>query len=318
MSTSPILSICIPAYNRPNWLRRALESIMLTNSDIQEAIEIIVTDDSSDSKCGEVAQEILKAWKGEWFYSFNNPRLGMAQNWNRSIKLASGEYVLILHDDDFLLKDALADIVRAIAQAEKQHLVLLFGVVVVNETEQIIKQQNFRKPIYLPPKQALIKLLSNSSFVRFPAIVIQRHLFTEVGYFNPEWGEPTDIEMWIRLFSRYGVLCLPFATCAYTVHSQALTMGMFKEQTIDTLLKLFVEVDKLKILNQEESEQCQSLFIHQFILAGAYRQLKRKQWSKFQKTMKLFELEKIRHLTIPTKWLLIRASFSLISRFTAI
>jgi hypothetical protein len=33
--------------------------------------------------------------------------------------------------------------------------------------------------------------------------------------------------MWVRLFSRYGVRCLPHATCAYTIHEAAAITGMW-------------------------------------------------------------------------------------------
>ncbi len=43
MSETPILSICIPAYNRPLWFRRALTSIVVGNEPYASSIEIIVT-----------------------------------------------------------------------------------------------------------------------------------------------------------------------------------------------------------------------------------------------------------------------------------
>lgn len=87
-------SICIPAYNRPQWLKRALESITEQNN--INGVEIIVADDSSDGKCHQVTNEILENWLGKWHYVANQPRLGMAENWNHSIQIASGEYILPL------------------------------------------------------------------------------------------------------------------------------------------------------------------------------------------------------------------------------
>lgn len=307
------LSICIPAYNRPQWLKRALKSII--SQEILEEIEIIITDDSSDEKCHQVTNEVLENWLGQWKYESNQPRSGMTENWNHSIKLASGEYVLVLHDDDFLLINSLKDILETIEQYQNKYAVLLFGVNVVNEQERVLKKQTFKQQQYLPPKQALIRLLSNSSFVRFPAIVLQRRVLQEVGYFNPIWGEPTDLDMWIRLFSRYGVLCLPDVTCAYTVHSQALTMGVFNEQTIKTLLDIFARVD---VLSKNELEQCKATFFHQFILAGAFRKLRRGQLQEFSEVMQLFELPKLQDLKCPSKWLLLRWGFEVLGKLSFI
>lgn len=314
MQSSPALSICIPTYNRLNWLKRALTSITIANSEVSQDIEIIVSDDSSDIACAEVVQEVLRSWSGQWKYVANQPRLGMAENWNHSIQLASGEYVLILHDDDFLLTGAAENILNGISQFREQYPVLLFGTHVVNEKEQILKKQTYKKQRYLPPKTALINLLSNSSFVRFPAIVIERRVFEEVGYFDPTWEEPTDVEMWIRLFSRYGVCCLPFATCAYTIHSQALTMGVFNEKTVSILLEIFEQVSALDILSASQLKICQAKFFHQFILGGAFRKLRRRLFREFHQIMQLFKLPTIKNLNPSTKWWFFRVSFGAIDQ----
>ena len=317
MQSSPALSICIPAYNRPDWLKRAITSITVANSEVWQDIEIIVSDDSSDPACAEVAQETLECWRGRWKYTANRPRLGMAENWNHSIQLASGEYVLVLHDDDFLLAGAAEKILKAISWAREQYPVLLCGVQVVNEKERVLKRQTFKKQQYLSPKTALINLLSNSSFVRFPAIAMQRRVFEEVGYFNPTFGEPTDIDMWIRLFSHYGVFCLPFTTCAYTVHSQALTMGVFNKNTVRTLLEFFNRVSALNLLSSSELKNCQAKFLHQFVLGGAFRKLRRGQLEEFHQIMQLFKLPTIKSLTPPMKWRFLRFYFEVYDRIYA-
>jgi len=183
----------------------------------------------------------------------------------------------------------------------------------VDAEGMVMKRQVYEKDQFLQPREALLRLLSVSSFVRFPAIVIRRSLFSEVGLFRAEWQEPCDVDMWIRLFANYGVFCSQSVTAAYRVHSQALTMGVFNERVIDLLLGLFKEVSQFSVLSTEELEQCQSLFLHQFILAGAWRQLRRRQWQEFKKVMGLFGLARIKNLDCPKKWLLLKTGFSLLS-----
>lgn len=309
MNSSPLLSICIPAYNRPEWLKRAITSITAVNPQFSQEVEIIVSDDSSDATCGLIAEELLDYWTGKAKYQANSPRLGMAENWNQAIKLASGEYIVVLHDDDFLLPGGVENLIKTLKTVKDKYHVLLFGVEVVNEQEKVLKTQTFIQTQYLPPPQALISLLSNSSWVRFPAIAIQRQVFNEVSYFDPQWGEPTDIDMWIRLFSRYGVYCVSLTTCAYTVHSQALTMGVFNQNTVTTLLGFFDRVASLNLLTDSELKDCQSKFFHQFILAGAFRMLRRGRLEEFKQVMQLFNLPVIKDLKPPKKWLVIKFIF---------
>ncbi len=285
----PLVSICIPAYNRPIWLKRAILSVIDQQQASQE-IELIISDDSTDLQSQQVVNNILSNWPGQWQYFRNINNLGMAQNWNQAIKLANGSYILLLHDDDFLYPNSLQAIISTLKS--QTNLVFLFGVKVVNEHEQILKFQRSRG--YLPPKMALIKVLSNSSFVRFPAIVVAKSAFETVGLFKENLAEPADLEMWVRLFSKYGVFCSDQITCAYTVHSQALTMGIFKEKTIDTILSIFEQASAY--LSPEQLAQCQKRFFHQFILAGAFRMLRRGQIKQFREILQLFELAQLQHI----------------------
>lgn len=183
---------------------------------------------------------------------------------------------------------------------------MLFGVWVVDEQEQVMKRQVFSQERFLSPREALLQLFSDSSFVRFPGMVIQREAFEEVGFFNPDWREPCDLEMWMRLFAKYGVYCCYPVTVAYRIHSEALTMGSFHGETVQILLALFGELAKLQVLTTAEIESCQGAFFHQYILAGAWRQLRRRRWREFRQVMALFEMPELRGLRCPMKWQLFK------------
>ena len=300
------LSVCIPAYNRPEWLKRALLSII--SQQVTEEIEIIISDDSTNSQSHEVVKDLLENWAGQWHYVSNVPSLGMAENWNHSLHLATGEYVLILHDDDFLYPESLQKILTKSKKYDMK--ALLFGVAVVDEQERVLKRQVVEG--YLAPQEALLRVLSNSSFVRFPSILVEREVFKQVGFFDPLLGEATDLDMWVRLFSLYGVICIPQVTCAYTVHSQALTMGVFNKRTIERLLQIFFQASPL--LTDQQLDDCKSKFFHQFILAGAFRMLRRKRWTEFTQVMQLFELSELQGIVCPPQWFFLRQAFWLFAK----
>ena len=306
-----LLSICIPAYNRPIRFERALRSIVASVADNKQHIEVIISDDSNSNECSAVASKVLTPLNINYKYIHNQPKLGMADNWNNSIKLASGKYVLVLHDDDFLLNNGTHKIIEAIKNNQEEYPVMLFGVHIVNEQEKIIKRQLFRHKTYLPSKQALLKVLSNSSFIRFPGIVINRNIFKTLGYFDTAIGEVADLDMWIRLLSKYGLLCLPNSISAYTVHTNALTTGMFNEKTINKLLSLFNSVETLNILDSKQIEKCKSDFIHQFILAGTYREIKSGNFNKALDNINLFTLPCLNQLPTSIKWFWLRLLFRL-------
>ncbi|HEY9827934.1 MAG TPA: glycosyltransferase [Stenomitos sp.] len=310
------LSICIPAYNRPDGLKRALESIVLQKGFNLEELEIVITDDSTGSECKEVSETVLRKWTGKWRYVHNVPRLGMAQNWNHAIRLSSGRYILVLHDDDYLLENKISSIFQGIDNAKGDKAVLLFGVHVVNPQQHVIKRQVFKSTHYLTPRKSLESVLSNSSFVRFPGIVITKSAFHETGYFNEEVGEIADLDMWVRLFKKYGVWCFSETIAAYTVHNQALTMQMFNRKVAYQILSLFKEVQNYSLFSETELDKFKSNFFHQFILAGTFRHLRRKRYKEASETISLFQISEISRLNTSPKWIPLRILFELVIKLS--
>ena len=104
----PKVSICIPAYNQPTNLRRALESVFLQSF---KDYEVIITDDSLDNSVSIVADEFGQHTNLRYYK--NKTRKDTPENWNEAVRLASGELIKILHHDDwFSDENSLADFVK--------------------------------------------------------------------------------------------------------------------------------------------------------------------------------------------------------------
>jgi glycosyltransferase involved in cell wall biosynthesis len=102
----PKVSICIPAYKQPELLKKALDSVLIQD---YKDYEIIITDDSPDSLVEIVCMEYKK--KGAPLrYIKNAERKGTPENWNEAIRHANGEYIKILHHDDWFLSEKSLDI----------------------------------------------------------------------------------------------------------------------------------------------------------------------------------------------------------------
>jgi glycosyltransferase involved in cell wall biosynthesis len=89
---SPTVSVCIPAYRRPETLATAIESVLAQSFD---DFEIVVSDDS-----GNLESAVAGIRDPRIRYFKNERTLGMAGNWNRSLDRASGGYLALLMDDD--------------------------------------------------------------------------------------------------------------------------------------------------------------------------------------------------------------------------
>jgi glycosyltransferase involved in cell wall biosynthesis len=90
------VSICIPAYNHTYYLKKNLISIL---SQTFTDYEVIITDDSTNTEVKELINEF--DFNGKLRYYHNESPLGAPQNWNYCISKASGDYIKIMHHDDW-------------------------------------------------------------------------------------------------------------------------------------------------------------------------------------------------------------------------
>lgn len=100
MNAIPLISICIPAYKRVHSLKRLLDSIEKQSF---KNFEVVITDDSPD----ESVQKLIESYKKKFpLLYFKNPTsLGTPANWNACIDKASGEWIKIMHDDDWFANE---------------------------------------------------------------------------------------------------------------------------------------------------------------------------------------------------------------------
>jgi glycosyltransferase involved in cell wall biosynthesis len=308
---TPLLSITMPTRNRPQLLERALGSVQRALAPVAAEVEVTVSDGSDDDATGWVVRRLFDGWPGPHRYVRNQPPLELTQNMNRAVEISSGEWVQQLDDDDYLLPGSGEAMTRAIRAAMPGEAVLLFGARIVDQHGTRRHEQRFRQERYLEPKEALRRLLRNSSFVREPMAVVRRSALEEEGLFDEQVGGPCDTDMWVRLFARYGVRCLPPVTCAYTIHEAAATSGMWNAATIGNLGDIFDRAVASGVVPERTVRHWQADFFHQFILAGAWRRLRLRRRAEAREVLRLFELQEVRALGASPKWLPVRAAFTL-------
>jgi glycosyltransferase involved in cell wall biosynthesis len=110
MSDQVEISICIPAFKRADYLRRLLDSIVLQSF---RNFEVIIADDSPGDEVEQLSQEYSS--KVNLRYHRNTTPAGTPENWNIALDLARGEWIKIMHDDDwFTGENSLQDFKTAI------------------------------------------------------------------------------------------------------------------------------------------------------------------------------------------------------------
>lgn len=101
MNNNPLISVCIAVYNRENFIKAAIESVL---EQTYQNFEIIIIDDGSTDNTVSVVNGIqdvrIKLFK-------NDKNRGVVYTRNRYLDIAQGDYIAILDSDDCWLPNKL-------------------------------------------------------------------------------------------------------------------------------------------------------------------------------------------------------------------
>ena len=114
MSTSPLLSICIPTYNRVQYLRECLDSVLASANGIEQ-VEVIIVDNASTDDTPDLAVQLEHSYP-QIRYHRHPVNIGPENNFYASVELARGEHVWLLGDDDKLLPHAIPSVLDHLKQ----------------------------------------------------------------------------------------------------------------------------------------------------------------------------------------------------------
>lgn len=141
MTHRPLITVCIPAYNRADLLSPLLESILRQNFD---DYEILICEDGSPERGAirEVAQDFIQRYPNRIRYEENPKNLGYDGNIRQLVRLSQGRYCVFMGNDDLMCEAALIKVADIVTRDS------LCGVIVRSyatfDTDPLVHKQVFR------------------------------------------------------------------------------------------------------------------------------------------------------------------------------
>jgi glycosyltransferase involved in cell wall biosynthesis len=127
------VSIIVLSYNRPAYLRSALESVA---AQTERSIEVIAADDGSPDLAVDAVLEEFRARFDRYVYERAERNVGVVANLLRAVRRSSGTYVAVLSDDD-VLEPAFAERLRATLDASPSHCAAFCNVRIIDAAGNI-------------------------------------------------------------------------------------------------------------------------------------------------------------------------------------
>jgi glycosyltransferase involved in cell wall biosynthesis len=251
-NASPLFSVLIPSYNRPELIGAAVASVLA--NDFND-FEIVISDDKSprQSEIAAVLQPFLADPRVHLHLQPQNLR--EAANRAFLFQQAKGEWHIVLCDDDKLYPHALATLAQAIRQHPGADL-YTFGYSVIDEHDRLSQTRSAPRPLRISPDDtALVRELVVFDTFPFwyfhPATFCSRHDVRTRIQPNPHVGIGDDLIFLIDYVNANGAIqVVPEVLLYYRKMSTASTVQQNQSSGIMPNL-----VTRAKILLHLQSRQ---------------------------------------------------------------
>ncbi|NBJ92666.1 glycosyltransferase [Parablautia muri] len=117
-----MLSIIIPVYNVEKYLEQCLESIISDWTDQKPLIEVLIINDGSRDRSGEISDYYAK--KYSFIRVIHQANMGVAAARNTGMEAANGEWLYFVDSDDYLTTGAMDILLRRCAESADNDIVL--------------------------------------------------------------------------------------------------------------------------------------------------------------------------------------------------
>lgn len=216
----PEISIMIPTFRRPELLRDAITSVIRQATAL--SYEIVVVDNEQDSKVAKAVDEVVRSFDYPLIKLYRNRKnLGMFGNWNICLKLARAKWVMLLNDDDLLLKGFFSSVEHHVQDSNAALIA----------TQKIEFDKRRTSPHAVPRAGFKARLLSSNAPLMLGAadfylanplgnssgVLINTTYVTEDLFFDESFFPSSDYEAWLRLVKRGGCIFVKKPLAVYVI-----------------------------------------------------------------------------------------------------
>ena len=180
----PLISIIMPVYNVDvKWLDLAIKSV---EKQWYKNWELCIVDDASTKEETKKYLEKLKNPKIK--VKFLEKNQGISEASNEALKLAKGEYIALMDNDDELTPDALYEVVKAINDTGAEFI--------YSDEDFISPEGNYINPHFKPDFSP--DLLLSHNYITHLAVV-HRRVISLIDGFRKEYDGAQDYDLFLRI-----------------------------------------------------------------------------------------------------------------------
>ena len=227
----PFISICIPAYKNAEFLEVLLKSIA---SQTFKDFEVVITDDSPDTQVETLCSQYSNALP--LTYHKNSPAKGSPANWNVGILLAKGDWIKLMHDDDWFADENSLEQFATAAKQQPQAGFIFSGYTKYEDDK--IKETS------IPGNAAKDKLnhsalsLFGNNFIGHPSTTMVKNEMRE--WYDEQTKWVVDFEFYIRCLKQFPFYSIPHALINIGISDEQITKSTFRNREVEIPENLYL------------------------------------------------------------------------------
>jgi len=222
--TNPLVTVIVPTYNRPEFLIRALQSIVKQTF---KDFEVVVVND-----CGIQIEKVVNLFSHLIAIRSvrNEQNIGLAASRNVGLSLARGKYISYLDDDDAYYSDHLSKLVEAM-ESSNFHVVYSdahravqkkFGSIYKTVSKDVFYSFDFSN-----------ELILKQNITPVTCIMHKKSCIDAVGYFDENLHAHEDWDLWVRMSRIFPFKHIKKVTCEFTWRDDGTSMTIAKKKIMD-------------------------------------------------------------------------------------
>jgi glycosyltransferase involved in cell wall biosynthesis len=187
--SNPFISICIPTYKRANLFQKLLDSVIMQS---YKNVEVLVNDNSPD----DAIKSVVLAYQEKLTISYikNEPALSAVDNCRAVMRRATGEWIKIMHDDDwFASANALEQYAHVATHAGKDFIFCA-------SNQVYLESGKIEQEMLTPQRRAMLAESPLSLFelnvIGHPSVVMHRK--DAAIEYDPQFNWVLDIDFYLR------------------------------------------------------------------------------------------------------------------------
>lgn len=233
---APLVSICIPTYNRAGMAARAIDSAL---SQSYRNIEVLVVDNASQDNI----ESVIAGYNDSRLHFFKNTKnLGIFGNFNRCIELAQGKYLHILHSDDYIDPNFTETCVNFFESHPEVSLTYSSANFICENDRRDVT--NFLENTIFKAPDGFRQILLQKISIVCPSVMVRREIYNEIGNFSLEYPYAADYYEWLKIARQYNIAYVRDAWINYRIgeHSETYTYLFKNPMGYLDIIKIYVRV----------------------------------------------------------------------------